>query len=275
MPDEGLGQETMETVQFSTVTVNITGEVVEETTQSAQRFTEVLGPGLTLEMVLVPGGVYLMGSLGGGDEDEHPQHRVTVAPFLLGQYPVSQAQWQALMGGNPSRFKGPTRPVDNVSWRDARRFCERLSRRTGRHYDLPSEAQWEYACRAGSATPFAYGPTLTTDLANYNGEFTYRGGPRGVYRHVTTEAGSFPPNVFGLYDMHGNVWEWCADPWHASYAGAPSDSRVWTSGGDPKQRVARGGCWHDTPEVCRSATRLKYPLDEGDEILGFRVALPI
>ncbi len=216
-----------------------------------------------------------MGSLGGGDEDERPQRRVTVAPFWLGQYPVTQAQWGAIMGRNPSRFKGPTRPVDNVSWREAHRFCERLARRTGRPYALPSEAQWEYACRAGGMTPFAYGPTLTTDLANYNGEFTYRGGPRGVYRHVTTEVGAFPPNAFGLYDMHGNVWEWCADPWHADYSGAPADGRTWASGGDPGQRVARGGCWHDPPDVCRSAARLKYPLDEGDEFLGFRVALPI
>jgi formylglycine-generating enzyme required for sulfatase activity len=162
--------------------------------------------------------------------------------------------------------------VDRVSWYDAREFCERLSERTGRVYRLPSEAEWEYACRARTTTPFYFGETITTDLANYVGEHIYRSEPKGIYRHETTEVGSFPPNAFGLYDMHGNVWEWCADAWHDNYVGAPADGSVWESRSG-SQRVLRGGCWHDPPGLCRSAARLKHVPHEGEDFFGFRVAL--
>ncbi len=156
--------------------------------------------------------------------------------------------------------------MDRVSWHDARRFCQRLSRLTGRDYRLPSEAEWEYACRGGTATPFCYGETITTDLVNYCGEHTFGLGPKGVYRHGTTDVGSFPPNAFGLYDMHGNVWEWCADAWHDDYSGAPVNGTPWEAAraaaraarDAPRMprdaaRVMRGGCWHDPPDLSRSA----------------------
>lgn len=259
--------------QYTSVALNAQGAVTAQITHHTHQYSDDLGQGVILSLVAVPGGTFDMGSPTSTYADEQPRHRVTVAPFWLGQYPVTQAQWRLIMGRNPSRFQGEQRPVDSVTWREAVRFCERLSQRTGRRYQLPSEAQWEYACRAGTTTAFHVGPTISTDVANYNGEFVYRTGPQGIYRHVTTAVGSFPPNAFGLYDMHGNVWEWCADVWHPSYEGAPSDDRVWQLGGAAGDRVARGGCWHDTPDVCRSAARLHYPADEGDEFFGFRVAL--
>ena len=261
--------------KFETVTVNEQGVITARRSQVTAQLSEDLGSGVSLELVTIPGGAFGLGSPPGqGYADEQPQHRVTITPFWLARCPVTQAQWQAVMGYlPPCRFAAGNRPVENVSWDDAGAFCERLSARTGRSYGLPGEAQWEYACRAGTTTPFAFGPTLTTDLANYNGQFTYRAEPKGLYRHETTPAGSFPPNAFGLFDMHGNVWEWCADPWHDNYQAAPSDGTIWSLGGDPVYRVARGGSWHDTPDVCRSATRLKAMASEGDDIFGFRVAL--
>jgi formylglycine-generating enzyme required for sulfatase activity len=258
--------------EFSTLTLGATGEITGRTTHHARRLMESLGDGLRLELVALPGGACHMGSpMGQGYDDERPQRRVTVAPFLMGRFPITQEQWHTIMGTTPSRFDGAQLPVENVSWNDAQSFCERLSKRTGNTYRLPSEAQWEYACRAQTTAPFSFGETLTTDVANYNGEFTYQAGPRGVYRHTTTNVGSFPPNAFGLCDMHGNVWEWCADVWHDGYHGAPADGRAWEGQDDHPYRAARGGCWHDTPEVCRSAARLKMRANEGDEFMGFRV----
>src|SRR5258708_2073132 len=144
-------------------------------------------------------------------------------------------------GGAPCRLAGEERPVENVAWGEAQDFCRRLARLSGRTYRLPSEAQWEYACRAGGSAPFHTGETLTTDLANYCGEHVFRAEPAGLYRHVTTPAGAFPPNDFGLYDMHGNLWEWCADTWHANYTGAPAGDAAWNNGGERAARVVRGG----------------------------------
>jgi formylglycine-generating enzyme required for sulfatase activity len=135
-------------------------------------------------------------------------------------------------------------------------FCRRLSQRTKRGYSLPSEAQWEYACRAGTTTPFAFGETLTTDLANYDGNTTYGTGPKGIYRKQTSEVGSFPANAWGLQDMHGNVCEWCLDTWHDSYNGAPIDGTPWGSSGDQGARLLRGGSWLFIPRFCRSAIRI-------------------
>jgi formylglycine-generating enzyme required for sulfatase activity len=216
--------------------------------------------------------MFRMGTLGKqGYDDERPVHQVTVAPFLMSKYLITQAQWRLIVGTPHPRFTGDRLPVERVSWHDTVRFCERLSNRTGRTYRLPSEAQWEYACRAGTSTPFHFGETLTTEVANYNGEFVYRAEPKGVYRHTTTAVDVFPPNAFGLHDMHGNLWEWCADAWHDSYDGAPTDSRVWQSTGKEPHRVARGGSWHDIPNVCRSAARLKVDTNDAEEIIGFRV----
>ena len=259
---------------FETVTVDARGEVRERTVRRGQQLTETLRGDVVLEMVAIPGGSFLMGSpKGQGYEDERPPHGVVVAPFLLAKYAFTQAQWQAVTGKVPScRGKGAQRPVDRISWLDATSFCARLARQTGRDYRLPSEAEWEYACRAGTATPFSCGETITTDLANYVGNFTYRDEAKGSYRHETTDVGSFPPNAFGLCDMHGNVWEWCADGWHADYAGAPSDGSVWERP-TSTLKVLRGGCWHDPPDLCRSAARLKFPQHEGEDFVGFRVAL--
>ena len=265
------------------VTVNRQGGITERSVYRARQFVEPLGNSVALEMVLVPGGTFMMGSPGKqGYDDEHPQHEVTMAPFLMGRYPVTQAQWEAIVETKlPCRFKGGKRPVENVSWNDAREFCERLSKGTGRTYLLPSEAQWEHAGRAQTTTPFHCGETITTDLANYRGEFTYLLGPPGLYRHQTTEVGSLPPNAFGLYDMHGNVWEWCADPWHGDYVGAPADGSVWMAeGSSPRvsrrisRRVLRGGSWHDGPDLCRCAARLQFDPRGGDDFVGLRAACP-
>jgi formylglycine-generating enzyme required for sulfatase activity len=263
----------VEAIGFEVVTVGRDGRVVDRRAGRAERLTQGIGRDLAIELIALPGGDFAMGSPPGqGYDDERPRHRVAVGPFLLGRYPVTQEQWTALMGENPSRFKGARLPVENVSWERGREFCRRLTRQTGRPYRLPTEAEWEYACRAGTTTPFAYGETLTTDLANYCGEHTYADGPPGPYRHTTTEVGSFPPNAFGLCDMHGSVWEWCADAWHAGYLGAHGDGRAREPGAEPSLGVLRGGSWHDPPELCRSAARLRFRRHEGDEFAGLRVA---
>jgi formylglycine-generating enzyme required for sulfatase activity len=245
-------------------------------------------------MVQIPGGSFAMGSPPDEQErrsDEGPQHEVTLASFLMSQTPITQAQWRVVaewqppqgekwardLIPKPSRFKGDDRPVESVSWHDAIEFCKRLSRRTGRQYTLPSEAQWEYACRAATTMPFHFGATITPKLVNYNGNYTYAKGPKGAYREQTTPVASFPANAWGLHDMHGNVTEWCLDHFHESYEGAPVDGRAWL---DPvkaeeednkKCRLLRGGSWSIYPWFCRSACRNHflpvYPYDR----VGFRV----
>ncbi len=246
-------------------------------------FTQDLGNGVTLEMVAIPGGTFLMGSPESEPErsdNERPQHTVTLQPFFMGTFPVTQAQWQVVAGfpkvkiylkPDPSYFKGANRPVEQVSWCTAVEFCARLSRKTGREYRLPSEAEWEYACRAGTTTPFYFGETINPDLANYDGNYIYASGSKGIYRQQTTEVGSFSANAFGLYDMHGNVWEWCADQWHDSYNGAPTDGRVWLSDNDNNSRMLRGGSWDSYPWYCRSAFRGSLGADYWYGLIGFRV----
>jgi formylglycine-generating enzyme required for sulfatase activity len=164
--------------------------------------------------------------------------------------------------------------VEQVSWGEAMEFCRRLSQRTKREYSLPSEAQWEYACRADTATPFAFGETLTPDLANYDGNTTYGTGPKGIYRKETSAVGSFPANAWGVQDMHGNVWEWCLDTWHDSYNGAPIDGTPWGSTGDQGARLLRGGSWYNNPRNCRSACRGRRQRDSRSNIVGFRLCVP-
>lgn len=243
---------------------------------------EDLGQGISLDLVLIPSGTFRMGSPNGeGYDSERPQHQVTVPSFLIGKYAVTQAQCKAVaalpkvecdLDSDPARFKGENRPVEQVSWDDAVEFCQRLSKRTGRSYRLPSEAEWEYACRAGTTSPFHFGSTITADLANYNGNYTYGSAPKGQYREQTTEVGSFKTaNTFGLYDMHGNLWEWCADHWHDSYKDAPTDGSAWTTGGDDARRLLRGGSWNNHPGNCRSAFRVRLARDDRDHDFGFRV----
>jgi formylglycine-generating enzyme required for sulfatase activity len=246
-----------------------------------------LAKGLAITMVQIPAGSFEMGSL--DTESEHydavgPQHRVELQSFFLGKTPVTQAQWQEVASWpqvdlklNPdlADFKGANRPVEQVSWEEAMEFCRRLSQRTMLFYTLPSEAQWEYACRAGTATPFAFGDTLTPDLANYdhlyNGKFIFRSGPKGQYRQKTVEVGSFPANAWGLQDMHGNVWEWCLDHWHSDYREAPNDGSAWVTGGDQTRRLLRGGSWRDSHRGCRSAARYWRHLDDCNYSIGFRI----
>ncbi len=274
---------------FDTVTVDAQGREINRSRQQTEFFPEDLGGGVMLEMVSIPGGTFGMGSPNsesGRYDSESPQHWVTVQPFFMGKYAVTQAQWKAVaalpkvncdLNPDPSRFKGANRPVENVSWDDAIEFCARLSKKTGRDYRLPSEAEWEYACRAGTTTPFHFGETITTDLANYDGKHTYASAPKGVYRRQTTDVGSFPPNTFGLYDMHGNVWEWCADPWHANYSGAPSDGSVWSSGGNENRRyrLQRGGSWYVYPRNCRAAFRDWVGPDFRIGNIGFRAVVSL
>jgi formylglycine-generating enzyme required for sulfatase activity len=259
---------------FSTVTVNRRGEIISRPQGQAEVTTENIGNGVSLEMVKIPGGSFLMGSpdtQSGGQRDEGPQHYVDVPEFFMGKYAVTQGQWEAVMGNNPSSFKGASRPVEEVSWYDATKFCQKLSQITGKKYSLPSESQWEYACRAGTTTPFYFGKTITSKLVNYDCDYTYADAPKGKYRKETTNVGIFLPNAFGLYDMHGNVWEWCADEWHINYDGAPTDGSVWLDG-DKDRSPLRGGSWADVPDNCRSAIRLNYYWrDALSNATGFRV----
>jgi formylglycine-generating enzyme required for sulfatase activity len=250
-----------------------------------QGYRERLAEGVELTMVQIPAGSFLMGSPSeepGRYDDEGPQHRVQLQGFFMGQTPITQAQWQVVAGwqmlqrelnSDPASFKGLHRPVECVLWEDAIEFCQRLSQRFGRTYTLPSEAQWEYACRAGTSTPFHFGTTLTPDLANYNGNYTYGDGPKGVDRQETTEVASFPVNPWGLYDMHGNVREWCLDQWHDNYQGAPADGSAWLDSdvNNYNHRPLRGGSWYFAPGNCRSASRGGAPPDGRDVIIGFRV----
>ena len=290
----------LKTFEFTTVKVNNRGEIIEQKNQQAHYFTEKLRNSITLDMVEIPGGKFMMGT---EDEEikklvknynrnwyrwEKPQHQVTLKPFFMGKYPVTQAQWQAVanqtkinrdLKPDPARFKGNNRPVETVSWLDAVEFCARLSKSTGKEYTLPSEAQWEYACRAETTTPFYFGETITSKLANYNGTRIYANEPKGEDRHETTPVGSFPPNAFGLYDMHGNVWEWCADTRHDSYEGAPTDGSAWIDkdidNNNEFKRLLRGGSWFNYPVNCRSATRGNNNPDYRNITVGFRVCCGI
>ena len=246
-------------------------EVLAALANPQSSFTEDLGNGVKLEMIAIPGGTFWMGSPANEAErgdNESPQHQVTVPSFFMGKYPLTQAQYQAIMGKNPAYFKGNNRPVENVSWDDAVRFCQKLSQRTGKNYRLPSEAEWEYACRAGTKTPFSFGDNITTDLVNYDGTYPYKSAPKGKYREQTTDVGTFPPtfppNAFGLYDMHGNVWEWCEDDWHENYIDAPTDGSAWNSQSGSNTKPLRGGSWLDAAGDCRSAYRYRYSRDFRD-----------
>ncbi|WP_299416522.1 SUMF1/EgtB/PvdO family nonheme iron enzyme [Acaryochloris sp. IP29b_bin.148] len=260
---------------FEVVGVNAQGQIQTRRRQSAQYYRQKLKEDQTLDMVYIPGGRFSMGSPATEatrQASEGPQHQVTVPPFFIGKYPITQAQWQAVMGENPAKFQGPNRPVEQVSWQVATEFCQKLSELTGQDYRLPSEAEWEYAVRAGTSTPFWMGATLTADLANYDGNYTYARGPRGPFRKATTPVGQFAPNPFGLYDMHGQVWEWCQDHWHETYQGAPTDGSAWVKSADLRShRVRRGGSWYDGPHACRSAFRYRSLPSSYQNSYGLRV----
>ncbi len=271
-----------------------------------RNYNEELPQGVELTMVEISAGSFLMGSplsekgrndyswlsddrkrdLGVISSDVEAKRRVSVPAFRMGRFPITQSQWKVVAGlekverelnSDPSNFKGPDRPVESVSWHDAIEFCRRLSKHTRRNYTLPSEAQWEYACRAGSTTPFHFGETLTTELANYDGNYTYGHDPKGTYREQTTDVGSFPANAWGLQDMHGNVWEWCLDRWHPSLAKGPTNGSAWQEPApelakeDQDRRLLRGGSWVNRPKFCRSAYRNDIHPDFRNGNIGFRV----
>ncbi|MGK7911010.1 MAG: SUMF1/EgtB/PvdO family nonheme iron enzyme [Synechococcus sp.] len=273
-------------VEYTVVTVDEEGNRNEpEPRQNKYRSVD-LGNGIQMGMVNIPEGNFLMGSPESeeghnNNNNEGPQRDVMVPSFWIGQFQVTQAQWQAVvelpkvehdLDSAPSHFKGDELPAEQINWWEATEFCNRLSAATGRTYRLPSEAEWEYACRAGTTTPFHFGETITTDLANYKGNYTFASEPTGVGRQQTTPVGSFGvANEFGLYDMHGNVWEWCEDAWHENYDGAPLGGTPWIEGGDSSRRVVRGGSWVNYPRNCRSARRAWFDSDDGDDFIGFRV----
>jgi formylglycine-generating enzyme required for sulfatase activity len=263
-----------ESFNFEVVKVNDVGKIVNRNQGNARQKIEDLGNGIKLEMVYIPGGTFVMGSPNTEAkrrDNEGPQHKVTLKPFYMSKYPITQEQYQVIMGDNPSHFKGKNLPVEKVSWYDATNFCQKLSKKIGGKYSLPSEGQWEYACRAGTTTSFYFGETITPKLVNYCGNYTYGNGPKGEYRGETTPVGKFPPNAFGLYDMHGNVFEWCADDFHENYNGAPTDGSVWLNGDKKKGRL-RGGSWAYIPVDCRSAYRDYFNRrDAHYVIIGFRL----
>jgi len=277
------------TFEFEVISVNVKGQTIDCHPQIAEHRIEKLGD-IQLEVVLIPGGTFFMGSLEtepGGMNNEKPQHSVTIKPFLIGKYPITQAQWEAVAAFGkvnrdielePSHFKGADRPVEQVSWYDAVEFCDRLSQKTGREYRLPTEAEWEYACRAGTTTPFHFGETITPDVANYDCNYSYKSGPKakGSYRKQTNPVKSFAfANAFGLFDMHGNVWEWCLDYWHESYHEAPTNGSAWLTETNNNSRVLRGGSWLNAPTECRSAYRYNWNSDDRVKRFGFRIVCPI
>lgn len=253
---------------------------------------EKLETNADLEMIFIPSGKLEMGSPDSElqrIEYESPLHPVSIEAFFISKFPITQRQWKAIVSKShllevrglniaqnldlePFNFKGEDLPVEQVSWSEAKLFCRLLSVHTGREYRLPTEAEWEYACRAGTKTPFYFGETITSNLANYDGGKTYREESKGEYRKYTTPVGTFPPNAFGIYDMHGNVWEWCEDDWHRNYTNAPNDGTAWIFNHQENLfKVIRGGSWRSKPNFCRSAFRNGAEPGDKESYIGFRV----
>jgi formylglycine-generating enzyme required for sulfatase activity/uncharacterized caspase-like protein len=257
-------------IEFTSIKVDATGEIIDRPQGEVEIFVEDLGDDVSLTMVKIPGGEFLMGSPTneeGHNDSESPQHLVKVPEFYMGQTLVTQAQWQQIMETNPSCLTGDGKlPVEKVSWLDTQEFCNKLSEQTQREYRLPSEAEWEYACRAKTTTPFYFGKTITDKLANY-----------GCQKSKTTPVGEFPSNAFGLYDLHGNLWEWCQDHWHENYEGAPTNGSFWLDldAAENAFRLLRGGSWYDDPRDCRSATRFNVAPDNRNINFSFRVVCEI
>jgi formylglycine-generating enzyme required for sulfatase activity len=237
-----------ELFDFDFVTVNTKGNIIKRQRQQAYRKLEILANDITLEMIYVPGALFTMGSpeFEIGRNHDETQHKVQVHSFYMSKYPITQEQWEIIMNHNPSCFKGRNLPVEKISWYDAVKFCERLSERTGKLYRLPTEAEWEYACRAGTTSPFHYGDTITPELANYD-----------TNSKGTISVGSYYPNAFGLYDMHGNVWEWTASEYEESN----------------EYKVLRGGSWGGEYNNLRSAFRYKGTAFVPVKMGGFRVVM--
>jgi len=285
------------TFDFITVKVDDKGKVIDRRNGQARVFIEDLGGGVKLEVVEIPGGEFWMGSTDADAQTafndakrywkdvkqewytaETPRHRVAVSPFFMGKHPVTQAQWMEVMGNLPEipdGFRGDEHPVVMVSWEEAADFCRELSRRTRQQYRLPTEAEWEYACRAETTSPFAFGWNINPEIVNYAGSHPYGSASKGIYRQKTVPVGSLGvANAFGLYDMHGNVWEWCSDWYSDSYyeecrkQGVAPDPLGPSTGSN---RVDRGGGWTDGAVGCRSAVRFIDAPGYRYDNLGFRL----
>ncbi len=237
------------------------------------------------EMVVIPRGKFQMGCVSskGCQDHELPVHTVTFdKPFAIGRYEVTFAEYDRFAEATGAKKPDDEgwgrghRPVIKVSWGDAAKYAEWLSQQTGKRYRLPGEAEWEYALRAETKTPFWTGDCIHTDQANYDGNYDYNncGAKTGVYRKKTLPVGGLPANPWGLHEMHGNVWDWLQDCWHDSYAGAPGDGSIWSEegGGGCRRRVIRGGSWLNRPSAIRSAFRSSFFTVPRDGILGFRLA---
>lgn len=233
-----------------------------------------LGNGISMDLMAIASGEFMMGARAGerarDDDEVHHPVRLT-RPFLLGRAPVNQAQWRRVMGNNPSWFRGDALPVEQVSWEDARNYCQQLLRISGLRFRLPTEAEWEYACRAGTSTAFHFGDMCDGSQANCRGDLPYGAAAAGPSLKTTTVPGLYPCNAWGLFDMHGNVGEWCAD-WYGPYDPGHATDPSGPSAG--KYRVIRGGSWHFDPARCRAAYRnANMPAIRGNFNYGFRVAL--
>jgi len=285
---------------YEIITLNEEGEIAERCKGENHGYLETTA-GLNIEMVLIPAGEFMFGFLDNEDVTTHPdrpRYRVTVPEFWMSRTTITQGQWQIIaemrqmaqaLNPNPSYFAGKNNPVERVSWQDCIEFCLRLSRASLKPYRLPSEAQWEYACRAGTTTPFHFGPTLSSEVANYQGNRTYGQGKKGEYLQQTNPGGHLnSPNAWGLHDMHGNVSEWCLDDWHNE--GTPMDGTAWINNQkysksnedwlfnlfkiNPASKVRRGGSWRDYPITCRSGVRQQINPTTISEAVGFRVVVP-
>jgi formylglycine-generating enzyme required for sulfatase activity len=254
--------------KFEVITLDANGREINCFQGQAQSLIEELNS-VVLEMVVVPGGTFSMGSSERKPlPNELPAHWVTVKPFLMSRYPVTKEQWKEIaklpkvhqeLKLRPSIRGGSNHPVVEISWNEAIEFCNRLTQSTGYQYRLPTEAEWEYACRAGTTTPFHFGTTITSALACYNAE-------------KTVQVGSFPfANAFGLSDMHGNIWEWCQDHWHDNYNEAPTTGTAWLDSDKNQNRLIRGGSWRNEARLCRSTSRMFDNTDSKSSNIGFRI----
>lgn len=295
--------------EFESIKFGVKGTIAEKSKGQAEYFEEELD-GVKLLMVRIPAGSVQMGTpdsmlaqitaeqqryctddqcrtaAAAAVKAETPQRAAAVPAFLIGKFEVTQAQWRAVAGMNkvkrdlpadPSKFKDAQRPVDSVSWEDAVEFCARLSQKTGRRYRLPTEAEWEYACRSETTTEFAFGEVIVAEFINFDGNRPYGDGAKGIHSMSTrpVEWGRPVLNGFGLSGMHGNVMEWCQDHWHGSYDEAPADASAWTSRESPASadRVVRGGAWSDHASRCRSAFRTKLHPRSQPPTVGLRVVM--
>jgi eukaryotic-like serine/threonine-protein kinase len=253
----------LKTIEFASIKLDSKGSIIDRPRAKVEVFQESIGAGIEITMVKIPAGKFLMGSPTnevGRDGDESPQHLVNVREFYF--------------SNNPAYFRGDRQlPVDSVSWIDAMDFCQKLSQQTGRVYRLPTEAQWEYACRAGTATPFAFGENITTAVANYDGSHPLPAASIGETRQQTTPVMTFPPNLLGLYDIHGNLWEWCLDEYRRYRQGNTDDRAVGTiDSRDGKiRRIQRGGSWGHNASHCRCADRIVFESSLRYGFTGFRL----